>query len=198
MHADLLIHFYLYRLTGQTENSVLIIQSYLTTTHVYVNAPYFTSTPTVRGHAEACPSTTYSHSNAVAARCRCFFTQWGKLRGWGGSLTRFRGIGSFNRWKRHKKLGSRKLAIRFGWNLAHVPPSARWRWFPTDVLLAKHFLLTKITVFGVKFSTFFKFHLISRHGYTLALPNLADESLQTVSGMLCEIFSSIGLKLEEI
>ena len=136
--------------------------------------------------------------SAVAARCRCFFTQWGKLRGWGGSLTRFRGIGSFNRWKRDKKLGSRKLAIRFGWNLAHVPPSARWRWFPTDVFPAKHFLLTKITVFGVKFSTFFKFHLISRHGYTLALPNLADESLQTVSGMLCEIFSSIGLKLEEI
>ena len=93
---------------------------------------------------------------------------------------------------------SRKLATRFGWNLAHVPPSARWRWFPTDVLLAKHFLLTKITVFGVKFSTFFKFHLISRHGFTLALPNFADESLQTVSGMLCEIFSSIGLKLGEI
>ena len=97
-----------------------------------------------------------------------------------------------------KTLGSRKLAVRFGWNLAHVPPSARWRWFPTDVFPAKHFLLTKITVFGVKFSTFFKFHLISRHGYTLALPNLADESLQTVSGMLCEIFSSIGLKLEAI
>ena len=93
---------------------------------------------------------------------------------------------------------SRKLATRFGWNLAHVPPSARWRWFPTDVLPAKHFLLTKITVFGGKFWTFFKFRLISRHGFTLALQNLANESLQTVSGMRCENFSPIGLKLEEI
>ena len=91
-----------------------------------------------------------------------------------------------------------KLSIRFGWNLAHVPPSARWRWFPTDVFPAKFFLLSKITVFGVKFWIFFKFYLISRHGFTLALQNPAKENLQTVSGMLCEIFSSIGLKLGEI
>ena len=118
MHADLLIHFYLYRLTGQTENFVLIIQSYLTTTHVYVNAPYFTSTPTVRGHAEACPSTTYSHSNAVAARCRCFFTQWGKLRVWGGSLTRSRDFGFFNLYVPIKNFGisktSRTIWLKFG------------------------------------------------------------------------------------
>ena len=42
---------------------------------INVNATYFTSTPTVCGHAEACPSTTYTkqppylHPIAVAARC---------------------------------------------------------------------------------------------------------------------------------
>ena len=42
---------------------------------INVNATYFTSTPTVCGHAEACPSTTYTkqppylHPPAVAARC---------------------------------------------------------------------------------------------------------------------------------
>ena len=41
---------------------------------INVNATYFTSTPTVCGHAEACPSTTYTkqppylHPSAVAAR----------------------------------------------------------------------------------------------------------------------------------
>ena len=41
---------------------------------INVNATYFTSTPTVCGHAEACPSTTYTkqppylHPPAVAAR----------------------------------------------------------------------------------------------------------------------------------
>ena len=41
---------------------------------INVNATYFTSTPTVCGHAEACPSTTYTkqppylHPIAVAAR----------------------------------------------------------------------------------------------------------------------------------
>ena len=43
---------------------------------INVNATYFTSTPTVCGHAEACPSTTYTkqppylHPPAVAARWR--------------------------------------------------------------------------------------------------------------------------------
>ena len=139
----------------------------------------------------------YLHPPAVAARCRDFysFEYVARVGRAPGALFYFGYTYSkFTMWFRR----SRKLATRFGWNLAHVPPSARWRWFPTDVFPAKHFLLTKITVFGVKFSTFFKFYLISRYRYTLALPNLADESLQTVSGMLCEIFSSIGLKLEEI
>ena len=169
-------------------------------THDLRQRPILASTPIVRGHAEACPSTTRTkiYVERVSLGAGVFLHNGGSCA-CGEGPWRAPGISDFLTFTYPSKiLGSRKLAVRFGWNLAHVPPSARWRWFPTDVLLAKHFLLTKITVFGVKFSTFFKFHLISRHGYTLALPNLADESLQTVSGMLCEIFSSIGLKLEEI
>ena len=135
--------------------------------------------------------------SALAARCRdnYSFEYVARVGRAPGALFYFGYTYSkFTMWFRR----SRKLATRFGWNLAHVPPSARWRWFPTDVLPAKHFLLTKITVFGGKFWTFFKFRLISRHGFTLALQNLANESLQTVSGMRCENFSPIGLKLEEI
>ena len=49
---------------------------------INVNATYFTSTPTVCGHAEACPSTTYTNYiyiytlTAVAAR-------------WGGYISTF-------------------------------------------------------------------------------------------------------------
>ena len=167
-----------------------------------VNAPCLHQRPIVRGHAEACPSTTYAKCpvpRSLSPLGAGVFLHKGGCCACGEGPWRAPGISDFLTFTYPSKiLGSRKLAVRFGWNLAHVPPSARWRWFPTDVLLAKHFLLTKITVFGVKFSTFFKFHLISRHRCTLALPNLADESLQTVSGMLCENFSSIGLELEEI
>ena len=47
---------------------------------INVNATNFLSTPTVRGHAEACPSTTYTKQPpyllpiAVAARCRDFYS----------------------------------------------------------------------------------------------------------------------------
>ena len=56
--------------------------------------------------------------SAVAARCRCFFTQRGKLRGWGGSLTRSRDFGFFNLYVPIKNFGisktSRTIWLKFG------------------------------------------------------------------------------------
>ena len=46
---------------------------------INVNATHFTSTPTVCGHAEACPSTTYTKyipndARTSRARCRDFYS----------------------------------------------------------------------------------------------------------------------------
>ena len=58
---------------------------------INVNATNFLSTPTVRGHAEACPSTTYTkqppylHPPAVAARWSVLLRSFFSGRG-GGPL----------------------------------------------------------------------------------------------------------------
>ena len=52
--------------------------------------------------------------------------------------------------------------------------------------------------FPTKFLTFFLWQSKSRHRVTLATLNPANYNLQSVSGMRCEIFRSIGLKLSDL
>ena len=52
----------LYKTANKSSNLILrfIMEAETSYRFINVNATYFTSTPTVCGHAEACPSTTYT------------------------------------------------------------------------------------------------------------------------------------------
>ena len=67
-------NFFLPSVTRQSERFLLTLKLSIPQLISNVSAPLLASTPTVRGHAEACPSTTYTEIcvSAVAARCRDF------------------------------------------------------------------------------------------------------------------------------
>ena len=168
-------------------------------THDLRQRPIHASTPTVRGHAEACPSTTrtkiYVERVSLGAGISI---RSGKMRAVGEGPGRAQVFVVFQLWNQHP-LGTISRTIHTIWLKFCM-------WLPMDTVrtnpywrfAGKNQNVGQKCDFPTKFLTFFLWQSKSRHRVTLATLNPANYNLQTVSGMRCEIFRSIGLKFSDL